>query len=777
MMKNRILLLIVMLTVSIASVSSVISKNSYAADARYFNAGRIIDDAIFTDYNSMSVQQIQSFLNSKVSCDSYGKKRSELGGGTRAQWMLANNISAPYRCITDYAENPSTNENNYGKVTNPDGAISAAQIIYNYSQQFKINPQVIIVTLQKENGLITDEWPTPRQFNQAMGFGCPDNLTPGAPACNPSYGSFSAQVYEAARHFRGFYDNKPGWYVPFTIGNNQVMWNVSTTGCGAGMVNIENRATVALYSYTPYQPNQAAKNAQYGSGDGCSAYGNRNFYLYFSDWFGPTLLNSYFLRTVSDGTLYLVSGNTKYPIPNMDTFNSLYPLGGVGYVSQSLLDSLATGPMMGRTIKGNDGTVYFYDSGIKLPFGSCTLVEMYGSTCSNAVLLDNFQIAKLYNGPAMTNVYTTTSGKTYYIDGEKHETYDQSALDQAGITNTANILSDSGLDAVASGAPILKPNVYIRSRQDNQLYFYDGTTAKKIDTTVDTQSYFSKVVTRQLDTQSMSMVEQSSPIGGYLKSATTGLSYIVTAEGKYSLTSTADISRTFVTVPDVLLAAIPTIKTLSPPYFIKSNTSGSVYIIDRSSKREFQGWNDLVSFNSNPTILTVPDYYLNDLSSGQTVVGPGSLVKSASNPNVYLIDGLHDKIPLNSFDGANELGYKSLSIVSDASLAAYTTKSTPLGAAVICNSLKKLAVNGTLYPFDDANTSYVTLSDTNCAMIAKKDAPKFILGPDGTIYKVTGLQKQIISGYQTYLNLGGNDTNTIRANNYNLSYYVSGQRL
>src|SRR5699024_1304734 len=39
---------------------------------------------------------------------------------------------------------------------------------------------------------------------------------------------------------------------------------------------------------TPYQPNKAALAAGYGIGDACSAYGNRNFYNYYTDWFGPT---------------------------------------------------------------------------------------------------------------------------------------------------------------------------------------------------------------------------------------------------------------------------------------------------------------------------------------------------------------------------------------------------------------------------------------------------------------------------------------------------------
>ena len=60
--------------------------------------------------------------------------------------------------------------------------------------------------------------------------------------------------------------------------------------CLRTQVYIENWATAALYIYTPYRPNQAALNAQWGLGDGCSSYGNRNFFMLYSSWFGsPTL--------------------------------------------------------------------------------------------------------------------------------------------------------------------------------------------------------------------------------------------------------------------------------------------------------------------------------------------------------------------------------------------------------------------------------------------------------------------------------------------------------
>lgn len=277
----------------------------FAADAHNYNAGRIIDDSVFTNSSTMTVAQIQDFLNSKMpNCDTNGTAG---GSYTNRDWIEDNlGISPPYRCVRDYRENPSTGANNYGTWTNPAGSLSSAELIYNYSKQFNINPQVLIVTLQKENGLITDNIPIPRQFQQAMGFGCPDNVAPGQPVCDPAYNSFSNQLYQAARHFRGYIDKPAGWVVTFNTGWNDIMWNPDQPKCGSGPVYIENRSTVALYTYTPYQPNTAAKNAQYGYGDECSAYGNRNFYLYFTDWFGTTagsftpLSSPRFLQTTKD---------------------------------------------------------------------------------------------------------------------------------------------------------------------------------------------------------------------------------------------------------------------------------------------------------------------------------------------------------------------------------------------------------------------------------------------------------------------------------------------
>lgn len=225
-----------------------------------WNAGNIISDNVFTNRNAMSVSNIQAFLESKVpNCDTWGTQPSEFGGGTRRQWAEAKGYHAPYKCLRDYSQN--------GK--------SAAKIIYDISQQYVINPQVLIVLLQKEQGLVTDTWPLPSQYRSATGYGCPDT----AP-CDSEYYGFTNQVRWAATMFRSILNDSPSWFTPYELGTNFIRYSPDSS-CGGTNVNIRNRATQALYNYTPYQPNQGALN-------GRAVMPNNT--LKWRRCFGPTIL-------------------------------------------------------------------------------------------------------------------------------------------------------------------------------------------------------------------------------------------------------------------------------------------------------------------------------------------------------------------------------------------------------------------------------------------------------------------------------------------------------
>jgi hypothetical protein len=287
-----LLIIVGIITVSGPAKTSAVSASDW-------KAGRIIDDSVFTNSTSMTAQEVQNFLNARVPvCDTNGTQltgRWYAAAGryyTRAEWGALNGNPAPFTCLKDFWEVPKTDPapgqpaNNYGGAAIPAGAKSAAQIIWDAAQRYQISPKVLLTTIQKESygPLTSDDWPYRSQYEYPMGAYCPDT----AP-CDPNYEGFSIQIYESARLFRYYLNNMGQSWWPYKKPNqvNSILYNPNSA-CGSSNVFIESSATAALYTYTPYQPNAAALANMYGTGDGCSAYGNRNFWRIFSDWFGST---------------------------------------------------------------------------------------------------------------------------------------------------------------------------------------------------------------------------------------------------------------------------------------------------------------------------------------------------------------------------------------------------------------------------------------------------------------------------------------------------------
>jgi uncharacterized protein with LGFP repeats len=250
-------------TVAAASGSSSSTGIVATADLSGFQPGNIVSDGVFFNRSTMTEAQIQTFLASKV-------KTCQSG----------------YTCLKDYYDTSRTIAADAMCGAYSGGVRErASRIIYKVAQACGINPQVLIVMLQKEQGLISSTAPSAYNYRAAMGQGCPDTA-----GCDTRYYGFFNQVYGGAWQMKR-YANPPGtsqfftWYAPAKT------WNVlyhPNRDCGTSPVYIANQATANLYYYTPYQPNAAALRAGYGTGNGCSSYGNRNFYNYFTDWFGST---------------------------------------------------------------------------------------------------------------------------------------------------------------------------------------------------------------------------------------------------------------------------------------------------------------------------------------------------------------------------------------------------------------------------------------------------------------------------------------------------------
>lgn len=177
----------------------------FQAQAFEFNPNYIISDAEMIDSDSLSLNEIQMFLNA------YGT----LGG----------------RTFTDIDNTKK----------------SAAQIIYDAANRNGINPRVILIMLQKEQSLIDDTSPTQNQLDWAMGYGICDGCT---------------YLTSSAQRFRGFAKQINSATLQLVEGYlaDVASRGYTTMGFGPGiaaeiddtLVVPANAATAALYTYTPH---------------------------------------------------------------------------------------------------------------------------------------------------------------------------------------------------------------------------------------------------------------------------------------------------------------------------------------------------------------------------------------------------------------------------------------------------------------------------------------------------------------------------------------------
>ncbi|MFE2771613.1 hypothetical protein [Microbacterium resistens] len=428
-----------------------------AADLSQFRAGNIISDRVFTDAGTMTAGQIQSFFEGKVSSCRSG-----------------------YTCLKDFRIS-SVNRPADSYCRGYSGASNelASTIIARVAQSCGINPQVLVVMLQKEQGLVTHTWPSQWRYDAALGQGCPDD----AP-CDPSFVGFFHQIYGAARQMKIYLEGE--WFTWFAPGNT---WNIlynPDRGCGSSPVYIENAATSALYYYTPYQPNAAALRAGYGEGDGCSAYGNRNFYNYFTDWFGSTqggggptgpVPKSGLVQASGQEAIYLImSGVRHHVVSGEDLAAFTSRLGGVAVTSASALGAVPEGRPITRYVHDpRSGTLYLLErDGTKHAFVNAAQVALFGYDFGSYVNLDAATSDRFTKGAAIGTFFRSgTRAEVYlYQDGKRRHVANQEIWRRVskGTSGYVASMTPSAAAKIPVGKVVLFANRLIRGAGADPIY-------------------------------------------------------------------------------------------------------------------------------------------------------------------------------------------------------------------------------------------------------------------------------------------------------------------
>ncbi|WP_282837164.1 hypothetical protein [Microbacterium flavum] len=747
-----------------------------AADLGSFRPGNIISDAVFFNSMSMSEAQIQAFLESKV---------SECRRG--------------YTCLKDkYDTTRSIPQDAMCGAYAGGGSERASRIIFKVAQACGINPQVLLVTLQKEQGLVTDTWPTAGQYRASMGQGCPDTA-----ACDSTYYGFFNQMQGAAWQFKR-YANPPGtsrfftWYAPGKT------WNVRfhpNEACGTSPVYIENQATANLYYYTPYQPNGAAIRAGYGLGDGCSSYGNRNFYNYFVDWFGSTQ-SSYgpIVTGPARDRVYLVNGGVKYPVATSTDLTALGAgLGGLQVVPSAYLDSLPTGRTMSRYVHdARSGTLYLLElDGTKHRFTSGDQIAMFGYAFSSYVNLEPGLVDAFATGEEVGTFSRSSGGKgeVYYLEnGLLRYVYDTPAYAFAARDKSSYIATmDAGaFKRIPRGPTFFAPNTLVRATTSGDVYMTTPTsTVIHIPSFALAAEYGAtsyKVVPDATMAKSVAKNGMLTPVvmcgddqyiaaGGALRplSGSTGLATIRLSPAE--------------------CAAFPRGGAVSTPVFVQPAGAPEIYVISAGKLQHVRTPGQLSALNGGRPLVILPWQKATVDAVGLTApaLESGAFVQFDGQPEVYWnsADSLRH---VADFGSLVALGGGRVPTISrlPASFAKAYTYGDEIGDVPLLaeNSFAQITGGDEVYRFVEGElhhiTDYATLTYLgggrvpSIAIVPRAAAPAFPTGtpiaartpqPDGAfvqfagyaqVYLVSGGKLRHVQRVETLIALGGGRIPSIR---------------
>ncbi len=674
---RRVIIFTTVILLSLVTCFTITIRSTPKADAivsaSSWQAGRIIDDGIFYNNNAMSVAEIQSFLNSKVpSCDTNGTQRYNTSM-TNAQYAATQGWPGPpYVCLKDYYQVPRSDQNINNLTTNaiPVGAISAAQIVKNAADAYGVSPKVLLVTLQKESlNLIGDNWPLPNQYRNAMGYGCPDT----AP-CDPQYEGFYNQMTNAARQFKLYRDNPTSYrYKPDQ--NNVISYQANAPSCGSSSVYITSKATAGLYNYTPYQPNQAALNNMYGTGDSCSAYGNRNFFRYYNDMFGSTRLPTVF-KVANDTSIYVQATGYKFYVPTTSLLEDYglpngaqivassdaetIPLGNTGGLS-STISNIVKSP---STSDEDGGAIYLVSAGKRYLFRTAQQISDFGFDINDAAILPYNFIASILDGGVLSNYIKTSSSPIDVFQvssGTKRLVLDLQTLNRLNTDNIISQVNTSISDKLLSGVP-LSDNPTLIALPSGAFYLLTSGSYYYVPTpeTLGCWNFIgiqvnSFRITRLSDIE---VVDPTGTLSCVIKSDSSN-AYIIDGGNRIQIPVSYGISSIPQSPADIItLSGRFAVRQMPLRQSVQEDGSFTVWYIEDGMKKFIPTPSDLQMLGvSAQGIDRIPKGSLQVFNQIGVKFGLGQVVRSVSDGAVYLISSHNTKRYITTPDDYVSYGY------------------------------------------------------------------------------------------------------------------------
>lgn len=611
-----------------------------AAPVVGFNAENIISDALFYDNAAMTAAEIQAFLDARIGTCNNGKCLNVLNAGISSRGEVRSQSTGNLICSAIQG-----------------GTMKVSELIYRVQVACGISAKVILVTLQKEQGLTTSKAPSDWNLSAAMGASCPDT----AP-CDPAFAGVGPQILKGTQQLMTYkaarFGKQPG--VNF-IGYSP------NASCGGTNLNIQNYATAALYTYTPYQPNGAALAAGFGLGDACSAYGNRNFYNYYTQWFGSTQSAAAFVaRASSSGAAYLVSQGTRYRLSTDERAVQFTWIGVSRTMSDSELASLVDGGDAPRAVRTTAGNLYLLDSGNRLRIGSCSVAADFGWDCQALPLLTQGQVEIYHDRGSLERVVRASSTSWLVQQKMRREILDLGLLPRYGIPAVATEVSQALVNEYAMSDPVLGPGVY-------------GAGSDRLITVTDAGAFdipsiarVSAIVSARRTIQPESLAKVTTTASLPVRAKVGGRTFLLADGGWLAVDAYGD-GGGFTALNEGSLAGMPSAGTLSGPHFVRETSDPQVYLASSGSLQAMSDADQLwvrARFGVAPRVWVVAD---GALALPEPVTGI-SVVRSPDG-TFYLVDR-SQRFRLSGCPQVVDLGVvcASVGVASASSIAALSDR-------------------------------------------------------------------------------------------------------
>ena len=403
-----------------------------------FDPNFIISDEEMMSWNSMSLSEIQLFLEQKNSYLASYQTLNAYGTLKTAAEIIYDAAAANYRCPdhVDLSENPGEE-----------------MIKLLCDKITTVNPKFLMILIQKESSLIENPDPSQKRLDEATGYGCPDSG-----GCNPRWKGFGKQVNSAALQFLAYME-KPNRY-PYRQGQAYIFNNDRGTIYNQPlMVTPANRATAALYNYTPHVFN-----------------GNYNVWRLYQRYFPEGVVTQ--IARYPDGSLlqvedqpgvWLIQNNQKRPFHSWGALTSRFDPNRIIKIDESELDAYPKGSPLKypnySLLRSPQGEIYLIVDDEKRKFAADEIFKHFGFHPDEIIDVASSDLKHYNDGEAITNQSTHITGALlqdprsggifYAYDGKKFPINDRVVLDKKYPNMTIHKASVEQLESYETKEPVI----------------------------------------------------------------------------------------------------------------------------------------------------------------------------------------------------------------------------------------------------------------------------------------------------------------------------------